>query len=172
VVSFPQVFQPKFCTHLSSPNTCCMPCPSHASRFNHPKNIWWGVQIKLFFTYFSPLSFTSFLFGPNIFLSTLFSNNHCLRSSLNVSDQVSHPYKTTGKIMFLYIVIFILLDRKLEDKMFVNEWQQEFPNFRLLLISSWIEFWFVRFSQIFELFHTVKRNIINLSTISIICYLY
>jgi len=38
-----------------------------------------------------------------------------------VSDQVSHPYKTTGKIMFLYIVIFILLDRKLEDKMFVNE---------------------------------------------------
>ena len=39
----------------------------------------------------------SFL-GPNILLSTLFSNTLSLRSSLNVSDQVSHPYKTTSKI--------------------------------------------------------------------------
>jgi hypothetical protein len=40
---------------------------------------------------------TSSLLGPNILLSTLFSNtlNQC--SSLNVKDQVSHPYKTTGK---------------------------------------------------------------------------
>ena len=29
-----------------------------------------------------------------------------LRSSLNVSDQVSHPYKTTGKTTVLYILIF------------------------------------------------------------------
>ena len=37
---------------------------------------------------------TSYLLDPNILLNTLFSNTHCLRSSLNVSDQVSHPYKT------------------------------------------------------------------------------
>jgi hypothetical protein len=30
---------------------------------------------------------------PNSFLSTLFSNTLSLRSSLNVSDQVSHSYK-------------------------------------------------------------------------------
>jgi hypothetical protein len=30
---------------------------------------------------------------PNILLSTLFSNTLSLRSSLNVSDHVSHPYK-------------------------------------------------------------------------------
>ena len=41
---------------------------------------------------------TPSLLGPNIFLNTLFSNTLSLRSSLNVSDQVSHPYKTTGKI--------------------------------------------------------------------------
>ena len=38
---------------------------------------------------------TSSLLGPNIFLSTPFSNTLSLRSSLNVSDQVSHPHKTT-----------------------------------------------------------------------------
>jgi hypothetical protein len=29
----------------------------------------------------------------------MFSNTLSFLSSLNVSDQVSHPYKTTGKIM-------------------------------------------------------------------------
>jgi hypothetical protein len=39
--------------------------------------------------------------GPNIFLSTLFSNTLKLCSFLNVRDQVSEPYKTTGKIILL-----------------------------------------------------------------------
>jgi len=38
------------------------------------------------------------LLGQNIFLNTLFSNTLSLRSSLNVSDQVSHPYKTNGQL--------------------------------------------------------------------------
>ena len=50
--------------------------------------------------------FASSLLGPNIPLNTLFSNTLSLRSSLNVSDQVSHPYQTTGKITILYILIF------------------------------------------------------------------
>ena len=45
---------------------------------------------------------TSPLLGPNILLNTLFSNTFYLRSSLNVSDQVSHPYNATGKIIILY----------------------------------------------------------------------
>jgi len=41
-----------------------------------------------------PSPVTSSLLGPNILLSTLFSNilNQC--SSLSVRDKVSHPYKT------------------------------------------------------------------------------
>jgi len=42
----------------------------------------------------------------NIFLNILFSNTLSLRPSLNVTDQVSHPYKTTGKITVLYISIY------------------------------------------------------------------
>ena len=59
---------------------------------------------------------TSSLLGPNILLSTLFSNILSLRTSLNVDDQVSQSYKTTGKITVLYFFIFIFLVRKLEDK--------------------------------------------------------
>ena len=51
--------------------------------------------------------------GPNILLNTLFSNTLSLRFSLNVSDQVLHPYKTTGKIIVLYILIVKFLDSKL-----------------------------------------------------------
>jgi len=58
--------------------------------------------------------------GPNILLNTLFSNTLSLRSSLNVSDQVSHSYKTTGKIIVLHILKF--LDSKLEDRRFCTEW--------------------------------------------------
>ena len=37
---------------------------------------------------------TSSLLGPNILLNTMFSNTLSFLSSLNVSNQVSHPYKT------------------------------------------------------------------------------
>jgi hypothetical protein len=64
---------------------------------------------------------TSFLLCPYILLRTLFSNTLSLRSSFNVSDQVSHPYRTTGKIIVLYILIFKFLDSNLEDKRFCTE---------------------------------------------------
>jgi hypothetical protein len=65
---------------------------------------------------------TSSLLGSTFFFSTLFSNTLSLCcSTLYVSNQVSHPYKTTDKITVLYIIIFIFLDRQLEDKRFFTE---------------------------------------------------
>jgi hypothetical protein len=48
---------------------------------------------------------TFFPLAPNIRLNTLFSNSLSLRSSLSVSNQMSHPYKTTGKIIVLYLIL-------------------------------------------------------------------
>jgi hypothetical protein len=42
-------------------------------------------------------------------LSTLFSNTNNLRSSLNVRDQISHPFKTTGQISFVSFFYFTFL---------------------------------------------------------------
>jgi hypothetical protein len=49
---------------------------------------------------------TSFFFGPSILISTLFPKNLSLRSSVNVRNKVSQPYRTSIKIIVFYIPIF------------------------------------------------------------------
>jgi hypothetical protein len=44
------------------------------------------------------------------------SNTLNLYSSPSVRDQVSHPHKTTGKIMVLYILVCMFLERRREDE--------------------------------------------------------
>jgi hypothetical protein len=73
------------------------------------------VQLPLFSCYFIH-------FCPNILLTTLFSNTLSLYTSLNVRHQVSHPYKTTGRIMVLCILTFTFLDSRREDKRPWIEW--------------------------------------------------
>jgi hypothetical protein len=92
---------------FSNQNTVCtshlshayhIPCLSHPPWSYHSNNIWWSIQVvKLFIMQSSP--------DPHHFLSTLFSNTLNLCSLLNVREQVSHPYKTTHKIMVMYILI-------------------------------------------------------------------
>jgi len=49
---------------------------------------------------------TSSLLGPNILLNTMFSITLNIFSSHNINDQISYPYKTASKVIFLYILIF------------------------------------------------------------------
>jgi hypothetical protein len=62
--------------------------PSYSSRFYHPKNSGWGIQIIQIFSVCS-------------FLHSLANSSPSLHFSLNVSDRHSHPYKITGKIIVL-----------------------------------------------------------------------
>jgi hypothetical protein len=56
------------------------------------------------------------LLDPNILLSTLFSNTFDLSSPRSVRDQVSHPCKTTCKIIIWCIEIFKCLERRRDGK--------------------------------------------------------
>jgi len=108
--------------YASLHRTYYVPRPYH-SWFNHPKNIGWGLQIiNSSLCSFRHSLVTSSLLGQNILLNTQFSNTFGPHSPLNVSEQFSQPYKTAGKVILLYILIFKFLDSKLEDKRIGTEW--------------------------------------------------
>jgi hypothetical protein len=58
---------------------------------------------------------------PDIFFSVLFSNSLSLYPSINMTYQVSYPYKTSRKTELLYASTFNLLGIKLENKRFWAE---------------------------------------------------
>jgi hypothetical protein len=51
---------------------------------------------------------------PNIFLGTSSSDTLYLSTALNMRDQVSHLYKTAGKIVVLSILMFTFIGSRQE----------------------------------------------------------
>ena len=96
---------------LPSPETLYTPllsfiratCPAHLIILNFITQTILGEEYRslsssLCSFLHSPV--TSPSLGPNILLNILFSHTLSLRSSLNVNDQVLHPYKTTSNRIY------------------------------------------------------------------------
>jgi hypothetical protein len=116
VVSFLQAF-PSRTSHAFFSSPTRTSCPAQPPWFDLTNDIWGWVQIvNLLIVQLPPFSCYLILLGPTILLRTLFSNTFSLCCSLNVRDQVSHPYKTTGRIMVLCILTFTFLDSRRKDK--------------------------------------------------------
>jgi hypothetical protein len=80
------------CTPSSSPIRAT--CPAHLIVLDFTTRTILGKEYRSFSSSlcnFLHYPVTSSLLGPNTLLNTLFSNTLSLRSSLNISDQVSHP---------------------------------------------------------------------------------
>jgi len=84
------------------------------NRTSNPPYIFlacYGTNLSLF--YLHPIV-TSSPMNTNTFFSTTFSTTLKLCSSFTVRDQVSHPQKTTTKIIVPNFLIFVLLYSKQE----------------------------------------------------------
>jgi len=96
-----------FVTILEENDVCSVPRPSHPLWFDHPCNILWRVQQ---FTRLLTVQFFSgfLLFPPSwvqIFSSAPgYQTPSSLCSSLKMRYQVSHPCRTIGKVIVLWLL--------------------------------------------------------------------
>ena len=93
-------------------------CPAHLSRLDLRFLIKLGEEYNACSSALCNLLHSpviSSLLVPDIFLSTLFWN------ALNLWDQVSQPYSTTGNIIVLYVLTFSFLESRQVGKIFSSE---------------------------------------------------
>jgi hypothetical protein len=69
----------------------------------------------------------------------LFSYTPSLCCSCNVRDHVSHPYKTTARIIIFCFNLYIVGSKQ----RILNCILASISMLRLFLISSWNQFWFI-----------------------------
>ena len=100
---------------LQKPYSIRATCPAHPMLLDLTTQTVLGKEYKsrsfLLWNFLqSPV--TSSSLDPNVFPSSLLPNTLSLCASLSLRYQVSHPYKTSSKIVVLFILIFLLLRRK------------------------------------------------------------
>jgi hypothetical protein len=83
-------------------------CPAFLILLDHYNRTW--RKYKLWSSSLCSFSNPTSLHLLSVQMSTLFSNTLSLCSSLNIRDQVSHSYRTTGEIIVTYIPVLKFLD--------------------------------------------------------------
>jgi len=148
---------------LYSPLLCpiLVTCPAHLIRLNHPNNIFWGIQIFMFL-----IIFPCYL----VPLWPKYLRQHPIPEHPQPVWQRFTPTKNNRQIILLYILIFIYLDGKLEEKRFCTE---QFLDFSLLPILSSMEFWFVRFVHKCMKRSTLSKHLLSRKSLCYyVMYLY
>jgi hypothetical protein len=112
---------------------------------------------------------TSSLLGPNILLSPPI-RKHPQPTFLPQCERPSFkPTQNNSKIIVLYILIFIFLESRLEDKTFCTEWLQAFPDFSPLLTSSSIQFWLHGAVPKYLNCTTLSKDFLHIHVVSLSC---
>jgi hypothetical protein len=112
-----------------------LPPACYVSCIFHSNYIWRRLLVmELLIMQLCP---TSYSFIP---LGSKFSSQHPVVKRLQFS---STRIQNTGKIIVLYILIITFFDSRREGKRFWAKWWQALPKFNVVLISSWIKFWFI-----------------------------
>ena len=110
-VFFPSHFSTKTMCISLLPHTCHMHHPSLLPWCHHPNNTWCGVQImKILSVEFSPVSCYLLPLKPKYLPQHLILDHPQPVFFPFRWDQVSHPCKTTCKIKFLSISVFMFFD--------------------------------------------------------------
>jgi hypothetical protein len=121
VVSFILASPPISCMHSSVRHSCYMSCTSHLPWLNYSNYAWQRVQVTKFLN--MQVSPTSCHLIPLRFKhspQSMFSNILSIRSSFTVRDEISHPYRTTGKIILSYY-IFTFFGQQRRTQIFWTE---------------------------------------------------
>jgi hypothetical protein len=104
--------------------------PFHSSWFEHSKSYLTSKRYEAphyASFHFNPLR-SRYAHRPVLVQSESFFPQSTLSSSLNVRHQVSHQYKTTGRILVLYILTFMFVENSREYRKFWSEFAANFTS--------------------------------------------
>jgi hypothetical protein len=114
-----------------------MPCPSHPPWLDHSNYVWQRVQVMKLLI----MQFPQFLLWHHLSSDIIFSSAPCSQTPsvsvppLMLRDQVSHPYRTTGKIIIIWYLYWKCWEVATCNSQPFRRWED---NIKLSLNRNWL----------------------------------